>query len=82
VVDVLHSPPIVVQLHGEGGHVADGVHAWNACFEEPIGLDSTFLLGKLALEETRQWPAADTHDDNVSFEHSSVLQLDCSNLYR
>jgi hypothetical protein len=40
VVDMLHSPLLVVELQREGGHIADGVHSGNARLEECIGLRS------------------------------------------
>lgn len=36
-------------------------------------LDSTFLLGNLAFEESSQRSGPNTDDNNISFEHTAVL---------
>ena len=38
MVDMLHSPLVVVDLHREGRHVANGIHSRDTCFEKSIGL--------------------------------------------
>uniref|UniRef100_A0A0A9DDI0 ATMDAR2 n=1 Tax=Arundo donax TaxID=35708 RepID=A0A0A9DDI0_ARUDO len=42
MVNVFHSPQLIVHLQGEGGHIANGIYSRNTCFKESVSLRKIF----------------------------------------